>query len=318
MPSSGPISLGQTNTETNKSATAEVSLNDADVRTLFDRASGEISLLHGRGKAWTVDIEYVVVAGGGGGGYGRGGGGGAGGFRFVTGLTHTTTTVAQTITVGAGGASGTQGSNSVLGSVISTGGGNGWGEYGGTQNNDLDGGSGGDGINDSGTFGTLTYQGHDGGDYCYCSDTHRAGGGGGATTVGDTPIPPQQTTGHGGHGASTSITGSVVTIAGGGGGGGNWGSGSGRSGGGNGVQWNGGTGGAGTVNTGSGGGGGSGGTSRGLGGVGGSGVIYLKISDTNTAVFSSGVTSSLNTSVSGFKIYTVTATSTTSETVTIS
>ncbi len=217
MPSSGPISLGQTNTERNKSATAEVSLNDADVRTLFDRPSGEISLLHGRGKAWTVDIEYVVVAGAGGGGYGRGGGGGAGGYRTASGFSVTSGT-AYTITVGAGGASGTQGSNSVLGSVISTGGGNGWGEYGGTQNNDLDGGSGGgrgssqtggNGINDGGTFGTLTYQGHDGGDFCYCGDTHRAGGGGGASTDGEPGTNP----GHGGHCASKSITGSVVTIA---------------------------------------------------------------------------------------------------------
>jgi hypothetical protein len=48
-------------------------------------------------------------------------------------------------------------------------------------------------------------------------------------------------------------------------------------------------------------------------GAGGSGVIIVKIPDTRTANFSSGVTSSLSTSVSGFKIYTVTATSTTSE-----
>jgi hypothetical protein len=37
-----------------------------------------------------------------------------------------------------------------------------------------------------------------------------------------------------------------------------------------------------------------------------------------TATFSGGVTSSLSTAVSGYKIYTVTATSTTSETVTFS
>jgi hypothetical protein len=42
-------------------------------------------------------------------------------------------------------------------------------------------------------------------------------------------------------------------------------------------------------------------------------VVIVKIPDTRTATFSSGVTSSLSTSVSGFKIYTVTATSTTSE-----
>jgi hypothetical protein len=54
------------------------------------------------------------------------------------------------------------------------------------------------------------------------------------------------------------------------------------------------------------------------GGAGGSGVVIIKIADTRTATFSGGVTSSLSTAVSGFKIYTVTATSTTSETVTFS
>jgi hypothetical protein len=47
-------------------------------------------------------------------------------------------------------------------------------------------------------------------------------------------------------------------------------------------------------------------------------VVIIKIPDTSTATFSGGVTSSLSTSVSGFNIYTVTATSTTSETVTFS
>jgi hypothetical protein len=54
------------------------------------------------------------------------------------------------------------------------------------------------------------------------------------------------------------------------------------------------------------------------GGSGGSGVVIIKVPDTITATFSGGVTSSVSTAVSGFKIYTVTATSTTSETVTFS
>jgi hypothetical protein len=54
------------------------------------------------------------------------------------------------------------------------------------------------------------------------------------------------------------------------------------------------------------------------GGAGGRGVVIIKIPDTRTATFSGGVTSSLSTAVSGFKIYTVTATSSTSETVTFS
>jgi hypothetical protein len=53
------------------------------------------------------------------------------------------------------------------------------------------------------------------------------------------------------------------------------------------------------------------------GGNGGSGVVIIKIPDLFTATFSGGVTSSLSTA-GGFNIYTVTATSTTSETVTFS
>jgi hypothetical protein len=56
----------------------------------------------------------------------------------------------------------------------------------------------------------------------------------------------------------------------------------------------------------------------GAGGSGGSGVVIIKVPDTITATFSGGVTSSLSTAVSGFNIYTVTATSTTGETVTFS
>jgi hypothetical protein len=46
-------------------------------------------------------------------------------------------------------------------------------------------------------------------------------------------------------------------------------------------------------------------------------VVIIKIPDVYTATFSGGVTQSSTTS-GGFKIYTVTATSTTSETVTFS
>jgi hypothetical protein len=67
---------------------------------------------------------------------------------------------------------------------------------------------------------------------------------------------------------------------------------------------------AGTANTG---GGGGGDTAVSSGAAGGSGIVIIKIPDTRTATFSSGVTSSLSTAVSGFKIYTITATSTTSE-----
>jgi hypothetical protein len=74
----------------------------------------------------------------------------------------------------------------------------------------------------------------------------------------------------------------------------------------------------GTVNTGGGGGGGAYNNVNAwsTGGAGGSGVVILKVPSTHTATFSGGVTSSVSTAVSGYNIYTVTATSTTSETVT--
>ena len=73
----------------------------------------------------------------------------------------------------------------------------------------------------------------------------------------------------------------------------------------------------GAQDTGTGGGGGGNtsayGTNR-PGANGGSGVVIIKIPSANSATFSSGVTQSSTTS-GGYKIYTVTATSTTSETV---
>jgi hypothetical protein len=54
------------------------------------------------------------------------------------------------------------------------------------------------------------------------------------------------------------------------------------------------------------------------GGNGGSGVVVIKIPDTKTATFTGGVTSSGGSTSGGYKIYTVTATSTTNETVTFS
>jgi hypothetical protein len=70
---------------------------------------------------------------------------------------------------------------------------------------------------------------------------------------------------------------------------------------------------AGTANTG---GGGGGGGNAGAGGNGGSGVVIIKIPDTYTAAFSSGVTFTGGSASGGFRVYTVTATSTTSEVVT--
>jgi hypothetical protein len=112
----------------------------------------------------------------------------------------------------------------------------------------------------------------------------RAGGGGGATYT------------EGSYSGSTGGTGG----AGGGGAGGD---------GGDGVSA--------TINTGSGGGGAER-TGTFTSGSGGSGIVILKVPDIYTATFSGGVTSSLDTSVADYKIYSVTATSTTGETVTFS
>ena len=51
LPSSGQISLNDVNVELGNSGTAQISMNDSAVRTLFDDASGQISMSQGHGKA---------------------------------------------------------------------------------------------------------------------------------------------------------------------------------------------------------------------------------------------------------------------------
>lgn len=62
LPSSGSISLSQVNVELNKSATTTTSLNDTDVRTLFQVASGTISMSNGYGKAnaWAATLNITA------------------------------------------------------------------------------------------------------------------------------------------------------------------------------------------------------------------------------------------------------------------
>lgn len=269
----------------------------------------------------SFSADFLVIAGGGGGGMA---GGGAGGYRTSAGTSGANSSAesaltlsagtSYTVTVGAGGTAGNSGAspqggnggNSVFSTITSTGGGGGGG-------NDIDtglnGGSGGGAAYTATPAGTGTAnQGRNGGTGSNGNGgTFNSGGGGGASGLGSSTTT-LGVGGAGGDGLASTITGSSVTRGGGGGGGAISSGGAGGSGGGgNGGSGTLGT--AGTANTG-GGGGGYGGRN------GGSGVVIIKIPSQYSANFTSGVTYSISTAVSGFKIYTVTATSTTSETVT--
>ncbi|URG13114.1 putative structural protein [phage 023Pt_psg01] len=261
-------------------------------------------------------VSHVVVAGGGGGAQSRGGGGGAGGFREVVSPSSpytgsplngypnspnrvTVTATAFPITVGGGGAGGTDagpssdgigtsGSNSVFSTITSAGGGGGApGDannppYGPVpvQRTGLAGGSGGGGGsgNDGGGCGgagntppVSPAQGFVGGNAC--GSSVKSAGGGGATAAGAFGPPG----GCGGAGATSSINATPTARAGGGGGGQGGGPSSGRAGGAGGGGPGGGTGNgdAGTVNTGGGGGGGGNPSGR-DGGAGGSGIVIIR------------------------------------------
>lgn len=252
-----------------------------------------------------VVCEVLVVAGGGGGGSGWGGGGGAGGLIFSNSLSVTGTNV---VTVGGGGVGGTEGldnnadgSNSVLGSLTSFGGGR--GGYGPWANPGASGGSGGGGSagysgygdNSAGGNGTSGQGNAGGAGTLYSYVTAGSGGGGGAGAIGGHGA----IVGDGGIGrefvqfASVGGT-SAGWFAGGGGGGGA------TTAGGNGGGGNGGSdsvdGTSGVVNTGGGGGGGGGGGlgPTGAGGNGGSGIVivryskYISSNVTSTAITSNG------------------------------
>lgn len=256
-----------------------------------------------------ITVDFLVIAGGGGGNNGvqtscnnGGGGGGAGGYRTSAGTSggnsaaesalSVLSNVNFTVTVGSGGALATEGSNSVLSTITSIGGGRGGSGINGAGTS---GGSGGGGGAPSGSAGTgTTNQGTSGSGGPGCN---RAGGGGGASGGGSGST--------GGNGLSSSITGTAVTRAGGGGGGSYFGNDGGAGGGGVGADTNPArAAGTGAVNTGSGGGGGY--TNTYGGAAGGSGVVIIKYPDTRSATVSGGLTSS-ETSSGGFKIRTFTA-----------
>jgi len=240
------------------------------------------------------NVEYLIVGGGGGGGQSnRSGGGGAGEAK-----TGTTTLSAQnyTITIGAGGAEGIDGSSSSAFGLTSVGGGKG-GYY------TTDGGSGGSGGGGGPTsFGGTATAGNDGGDGGDAGGTNSnrgSGGGGGAGAAGgDGGVGANGAGGDGGAGIEWP-TGSGTYYAGGGGGfgiysgnsGGDGGAGGGGGGGGffdaaagsggsNGGQdgqddtTGDGSGGDGGANTGGGGGGRIG--NNGSSGTGGSGIVIVR------------------------------------------
>lgn len=241
--------------------------------TYFYRVFITSGTLNVSGSPLVADI--LVIAGGGGGGQGKSGtweagGGGAGGLQAFASQTLAATSF--TVTVGAGGASTTNGSNSQFGALTSSvGGGNG---AGGTSAAVPGNGGSGGGNWYTTPVGTGTSgQGNNGG---IGNASSSAGGGGGAGAVGANSIPSYG--GAGGAGSNLYSTWAAATSTGvngyyaGGGGGSNTGAGGAGGGGVGGVSVT-----AGAVNTGSGGGGGVS-TANTLGGAGGSGIVIVRYS----------------------------------------
>jgi hypothetical protein len=218
----------------------------------------------------TVSASYLVVAGGGGGATGvggsaNGGGGGAGGL--LTGTTSLSLASSYTVTVGSGGATNANGSNSQFGTLTASVGG-GSGGY-NTGNGQTGGSGGGASSYTSSTAGAATSgQGFAGGTQVINTGT---GGGGGAGAVGGNAA-----TVNGGNGGAGSEwpTSSGTYYAGGGGGSTNIGGSAGTGGSGGGGA--GGVGVLGTAGTANLGGGGGGGAASAVGGQGGSGVVIIR------------------------------------------
>ena len=313
-----------TGTAPNTTGTSTFTITASDSQN--QTASRSFSILV---AAATPTVEYLVVAGGGGGASPYGGGAGAGGFRSsVIGSTSGGGAAAEsvlsvsagiqyTVTVGAGGTSqnatyapGNNGSNSVLSTITSLGGGgSGWRYSSGQGSNGSSGGSGGGapdnywGASFTGGAGT-TGQGYAGGGGRPPTNVeYLASGGGGAGAVGVHAFSG----GTGGAGQTNSISGSAVTYAGGGGGGGNVGTNGGAGGTGGGGR---GAGGGlasvnGTPNTGGGGGGGGDG-SQVISGAGGSGVVIIRYADSYPLATSTTGSPTI-TNPTGYRVYTFTA-----------
>jgi len=219
LPASGAISLNNVNVELGRSATAQIDLNNAGVRTLFGVPSGAIAMSNGYGKANSLTgVRYVVLGGGGCGVYG---GGGAGGMLTVTG--QTLNPGSYPVTVGAGmpyaanpGGSNLTAPGSSFNGTSVTGGGSG-----GANNNNAagNGGSGGGAPSQSlrtGQFGSgISGQGNPGGSG-YNGGKSGQGGGGGGGAGGSGGSTGSNTGGSGGDGRSDGVTGTTRGAGGGG------------------------------------------------------------------------------------------------------
>ena len=242
-----------------------------------------------------TSIDYLIVAGGGGayganGGRQENGGAGAGGLLQGSALTITPNTT-YSITVGAGGTSGTSwtnGQNSVAFGQTSIGGGKGGQRRTGAAGGS--GGSGGGGGAEAGAAGSGTAgpprQGYNGGAGQGGGAYVTGGSGGGAGAAGSTGTAQGNMVG--GIGVQSSITGTATYYAGGGSTG--WSPPVAGGQGGGGASQSGTTGSNGVANT-----GGGGGTNDGSGGAGGSGIVIVRYS-----------TSFREATVSGSPTYTIT------------
>jgi hypothetical protein len=275
------------------------------------------------GSASLIPINFLVIAGGGGGGqadggFVAGGGGGAGGYRNSHGTSGGNSSAESTfgiilatnypVTVGAGGAANTNGSNSNFSAILSYGGCKGARTTAINSQPGVGGsGGGGQGATYSAIVGfAVPFQGVNGSTGYVNTGMNQGGGGGGGGASATGGAAGLAAGGTGGSGLASTITGSSVTRAGGGGGGaGNTtgaaagGAGGGGAGGGsptpNAV--------AGTVNTG---GGGGGGQKDIAGAAGGSGLVILRYANTYTITLGAGLTGSTATDGSS-KVTTITA-----------
>jgi hypothetical protein len=284
-------------------AGAGVTINTSGSLALAQHGGGTLVALSASvftffsGGAVAKYVEFLSVAGGGGGGAGVNGssnGGGGGGGTVLQAIKEFALATNYTITVGAGGASNTIGSNSVAMGLTSLGGGRGGSGSDGGGGGHGGGGSGRSGVSYAGGAGLFSGGAGDSG------SPFRGGGGGGGSANGATGAA----SGNGGNGLASSLSGSSVTYAGGGGGGGVGSAGAGGTGGG-GAGSTSGVATAGTVNTGGGGGGSNDGGSP-AGGAGGSGVVILSYPSNFTITIGGGLTGT-TTTIGTNKVTTITA-----------